>query len=92
MNVFFMKSLLPEGEGAFLVHRFAKDTEEGAASLRDVLLAAGDWSDAEEGEFDAFISCAPAIAEVLRAERAANSLPDEDASASSDVESSEEAI
>lgn len=63
-DVFFMKNLIPRGESGFTVHRFAKNTEEGAKVLRDALLAAGDWHDASQSEWDDFQSAAEAVGEI----------------------------
>lgn len=64
-EVFYMKNLIPNGEGALTVHRFAKNTEEGAKVLRDTLLAAGDWQDADQADWDNFQSAVPAVASVI---------------------------
>lgn len=61
---FFMKNLIPGGKGGFTVHRFVKNTEEGGKALRDALLAAGDWSDASQMEWDNFQSAASAVGEI----------------------------
>lgn len=63
-NVFYMKNLIPGGNGGFTVHRFVKNTEEGAKVLRDNLLAAGDWQDASQMEWDNFQSAAEAVGEI----------------------------
>lgn len=63
-NVFFMKCLVPGGKGGFTVHRFAKNTDNGAEALRDQLLAAGDWSDASQTEWDNFDSASKAVGEI----------------------------
>ena len=64
-EVFYMKNLIEDGRGAFTVHRFVKNTEEGSASLRDILLAAADWSDATLEEWDNYNSAVPAVAGIL---------------------------
>lgn len=63
-NVFFMKCLVPGGKGGFTVHRFAKNTDDGEKVLRDALLAAGDWSDASQTEWDNFDSASKAVGEI----------------------------
>lgn len=63
-NAFYMKNLIPGGEGGFYVARFVKNTEEGAKQLRDALLAAGDWQDASQDEWDNFQSAAEAVGEI----------------------------
>lgn len=68
MTEFYMKNLIPNGNGAFWVVRFAKNTEQGANDLRDHLLAAGDWGDATHEEYDNFSSAVPALAGILNGE------------------------
>lgn len=63
-ETFYMKNLIPGGNGGFTVHRFVKNTDEGAKALRDALLAAGDWHDASQGEWDNFQSAAEAVGEI----------------------------
>lgn len=63
-ETFFMKNLIPGGKGGFTVHRFVRNTEEGAKALRDELLAAGDWHDASQMEWDNFQSAAEAVGEI----------------------------
>jgi len=63
----FMKELIPNGNGAYSVHKFVKNTEEGAKQLRDTLLACA-WGDATPAEYDNFCSAVPAIAGILNGE------------------------
>lgn len=63
-EVFFMKNLVPGGKGGWTVHRFAKDSAEGAKTLRDALLAVADWGDATRAEWDDFQAAASAVGEI----------------------------
>lgn len=81
---FYMKHLIPGGEGAFYVVRFVKNTQEGADSLRDNLLAAGDWSDATMQEYDNAKSGYSAVGSILNGEEWAKVEKDSDTPAESD--------
>lgn len=72
MFEFFMKNLIPNGAGAFTIHRFAVNTEEAKAQTRDALLAAGDWADATREEWDNFQSAVPALGSILNGDEWAN--------------------
>lgn len=61
---FLMKVLLPNGNGAFLVMQFVKDTAEAAQLLHDQLVAAT-WADATQDELDAFTAAAGVVGNVL---------------------------
>lgn len=67
-HIFFMKHLIPNGDGAFVVFRLGGNTEEGAKALHDMLQLNANFGDATAAEYDAFLSAAPAVGSVLKNE------------------------
>lgn len=61
---FFMKVLIPRGEGAFYVHRFVAETEADKENVRNELMSES-WADATQAEYDNFLSAAPAVGGVI---------------------------
>lgn len=59
-----MKVLIPNGNGAFFVMQFVKDTAEAAQALHDQLVAAT-WADATQDDMDSFTSAAGVVGNVL---------------------------
>lgn len=64
---FYMKHLIPGGEGAFYVLKITKNTQEGADKTRDVLMAFG-MGDATLAEYDNACSGYPAVGSILNGE------------------------
>lgn len=60
-----MKTLLPNGSGAFYVHKFSVETEDMKDKLYHALISTGAWSDATEEDYIKFTAKVPKLAVVL---------------------------
>lgn len=68
MIQFYMKNLIPNGKGAWTVHRFAANTEADEKRVRDALEGSGDWGVADQKDWDEWTAALDAVAGVLTGE------------------------
>ena len=57
--------MIPHGDGAFTVHRFAPNTEADRRRIHDSLQGQGDWVEATFAEWDEWTAAVEAIAGIL---------------------------
>lgn len=60
---FYMKFLIPKGNGGFYVQEFNAESFADQENTRNELMSEG-WADAEPAEYDAFLDAAPAVGEI----------------------------